>query len=147
MNVILLEDLEGVGARGALVHVKPGFARNYLLPRRLAIPAGTRAANMFTELQRQRQVQDDKRVAMARAEAAKLNGVEINIPALANEEGTLFGSVTNADIAEALARAGHAVDKHQIELPDHLKQHGHYEVLVRFHPGVTASVKVWVVRP
>ena len=146
MNVILLEDLKGVGAKGALVHVKPGYARNYLLPRRLAIPAGNRAANLFQELQRQRQVQDDKRIAQARAEAARLEGVEINIPAQANEEDTLFGSVTNADVADALARAGHVVDKHQIELADHLKQLGRYDVTVRFYGGVTATIKVWVVR-
>ena len=146
MNVILLEDLKGVGTKGALVHVKPGYARNYLLPRKLAIPAGNRAANLFQELERQRQVQDDKRIAQARAEAAKLEGIEINIPAQANEEDTLFGSVTNADVADALARAGHAVDKHQIELADHLKQLGRYAVPVSFAAGVTATIKVWVVR-
>jgi len=128
MNVILLEDLKGVGTKGALVHVKPGYARNYLLPRKLAIPAGNRAANLFQELERQRQVQDDKRIAQARA------------------EDTLFGSVTNADVADALARAGHAVDKHQIELADHLKQLGRYDVTVSFAAGVTATIKVWVVR-
>jgi large subunit ribosomal protein L9 len=145
MNVILLEDLKGVGAKGAMVHVKPGYARNYLLPRKLAIPAGDRAAQVFQELQRQRQVQDDKREQAARAEAAKLDGVEINIAAQANEEDTLFGSITEAEIAEALTRAGHAVDRRQIELPEHLKKLGRYEVPVRFYPGVQATVKIWVV--
>jgi large subunit ribosomal protein L9 len=143
MNVILLEDLKGVGAKGAMVHVKPGYARNFLLPRKLAIPAGDRAAQVFQELQRQRQ--DDKREQAARAEAAKLEGVEINIAAQANEEDTLFGSIAEADIADALTRAGHVVDKRQIELPEHLKKLGRYEVLVRFHAGVAATVKVWVV--
>ncbi|HTM57710.1 MAG TPA: 50S ribosomal protein L9 [Candidatus Udaeobacter sp.] len=147
MNIILLEDLKGLGARGALVNVKPGYARNFLLPRRLAIPAGTRAANLYQELQRQHQVQDDKRLARARAEAQKLEGVEINIPAQANDDDTLFGSVTDSDIADALARAGHAIDRKQIELEEHLKQLGHYDVPVRFHAGVTATVRVWVVRP
>jgi len=145
MNVILLEDLKGVGAKGAMVHVKPGYARNYLLPRKLAIPAGDRAAQVFQELQRQRQVQEDKRAQAARAEAAKLDGVEVNIAAQANEEDTLFGSITEAEIADALTRAGHAVDKRQIELPEHLKKLGRYEVAVRFHAGVQATVKVWVV--
>ena len=146
MNVILLEDLKGVGDKGAIVNVKPGYARNFLLPHRLAIPAGDRAGNLFQELQRQRQAQDDKRVVQAREEAAKLEGVEVNIPAQANEEDTLFGSITNIDIAEALARAGHVVDKRQIELPEHVKQLGRYDVIVRFHSGVSATVKVWVVR-
>jgi large subunit ribosomal protein L9 len=146
MDVILLEDLKGVGAKGALVHVKSGYARNYLLPRQLAIPAGDKAANLFQELQRQRKYQEDRLLAQAREQAARLDGVEINLPSQANEEDTLFGSVTNADVAEALARAGHVVDKHQIELVDHIKQLGRYEVPVRYFGGVTATVKVWVVR-
>lgn len=146
MNVILLDDLKGVGAKGALVHVKPGFARNYLLPQRLAIPAGNKAGNLFQELERQRQAHDEKKLLLMRAEAAKLEGVEVNIPAQANEEDTLFGSITNADVAEALARAGHTVDKHQIELEDHIKQLGKYDVQIRYMAGVSATVKVWVVR-
>jgi large subunit ribosomal protein L9 len=146
MEVILLEELKGVGAKGATVNVKPGFARNYLLPRKLAIPSGSKAGNLYTELQRQREIQDEKRVVQARAEAAKLDGVEVNIPAQANEEDTLFGSVTNADVAEALAQAGHKIDKRAIELEEHIKQLGKYDVPVRFHAGVTATVKVWVVR-
>jgi large subunit ribosomal protein L9 len=135
-----------VGAKGAVVHVKPGYARNYLLPKRLAIPAGTKAANLYKELERQRELREDRITAEARAEAAKLEGVEINIPAQANEEDTLFGSITNQDVAEALAKAGHTVDKHTIELDDHIKQLGRYEVKVRFLGGVYAAVKVWVVR-
>jgi large subunit ribosomal protein L9 len=146
MQVILLEDLTGVGAKGATVNVKPGYARNYLLPRRLAIPAGTRAGNLYQELERQNQVQREKLVAAARAAAAKLEGVEVNVPAQANEEDTLFGSVTSADVADALARAGHTIDKRMIELEDHIKQLGRYDVAVRFGAGVTATVKVWVVR-
>jgi large subunit ribosomal protein L9 len=146
MQVILLDDLTGVGAKGATVNVKPGFARNYLLPRRLAIPAGTRAGNLYQELERQNQIQQEKLVAAARAAAAKLEGVEVNVPAQANEEDTLFGSVTSADVADALARSGHTIDKRMIELEDHIKQLGRYDVAVRFGAGVTATVKVWVVR-
>ena len=146
MDVILLEDLEGLGAKGSLVHVKPGYARNYLLPRRLAISAGQKAANLYQELERQRLAQSDKRVAQARQEAAKLEGVEVNIPAEANEEDTLFGSVTSTDVAEALAKAGHPVDKRRIELPEHIKQLGRYDVPVRIFQDVAATVKVWVVR-
>ena len=146
MEVILLNDLEGVGAKGATVNVKPGYARNFLLPRRLAIPAGTRAANLYQELERQNRIQEEKLVAAARAAAAKLEGVEVNVPAQANEEDTLFGSVTSSDVADALARAGHTIDKRMIELEDHIKQLGRYDVAVRFGAGVTATVKVWVVR-
>ena len=146
MDVILLEDMKGVGAKGAVVHVKPGYARNYLLPRRLAIPAGTKAGNLYKELERQRVMHEDRITAEARAEAAKIDGVEVNIPAQANEEDTLFGSITNQDVAEALERAGHIVDRHTIELEDHIKQLGRYEVKVRYRAGVHATVKVWVVR-
>jgi len=146
MDVILLEDLKGVGAKGAMVHVKPGYARNFLLPRKLAIPAGDKAANLYQEIERQKKFKEDRLVAQAREQAAKLEGAEVNIPAQANEEDTLFGSVTNADVADALARAGFPVDKHQIEMPDHIKQLGRYEVPVRFFGGVAATVKVWVVR-
>jgi large subunit ribosomal protein L9 len=147
MQVILLEDMKGVGLKGATINVKPGFARNYLLPRKLAIPTGTNAANRYKELERQRQLQESKLVSAAREEAAKIDGFEVNIPAEANEEDHLFGSVTNADIAEALEKAGKTVDKRRIELEDHIKQLGKYVVPVRFHGGVTATVKVWVVRP
>jgi large subunit ribosomal protein L9 len=146
MEVILLEDLKGVGTRGATVNVKPGFARNFLLPRKLAIPTGTKAGNLDQEMQRQRQISDDRRLAAARAEAARLDGVEVNVTAQANEEDTLFGSVTNSDVADALARAGHVVDKRAIEMEEHIKQLGRYDVVVRFAAGVTATVKVWVVR-
>src|SRR5215471_2959584 len=147
MQVILLEDLEGVGTRGTTVNVKPGYARNFLLPRKLAIAAGTRAGNLYTELARQKEQQIQKRVAEARAEAAKLEGFEVNIPAQANEEDTLFGSVTSADVAEALGRAGHAIDKRQIEMPEeHIKQLGRYDVTVRYVGDVTANVRLWVVR-
>jgi large subunit ribosomal protein L9 len=146
MDVILLEDLKGVGAKGALVRVKDGYARNYLLPRQLAIPAGDKAANLYREIERQKQFKEDRLLAQARQQAARLESVEINIPAQANEEDTLFGSVTNADVAEALTQAGFPVDKHQIEVIEHVKQLGRYEVPVRFFGGVTATVKVWVVR-
>jgi len=146
MDIILLEDFEGLGAKGSVIKVKPGYARNYLLPRKLAIPAGDKAANLYKELLRQSDLRDQKRILEAKAEAAKLDGVEINIPAQANEEDTLFGSITNSDVADALKKAGHNVDKRKIELEEHIKQLGRYEVPVRFHAGVTATVRVWVVR-
>jgi large subunit ribosomal protein L9 len=146
MEVILLEDMQGVGSKGATVNVKPGFARNYLLPRRLAIPTGTKAANLYQELERQKGAQTDKLQAAARIEAAKLDGFQVNIPAQANEEDTLFGSITNTDVADALRAAGHDVDKRRVEMTDHIKQLGNYDVTVRYYGGVTATVKVWVVR-
>jgi large subunit ribosomal protein L9 len=146
MEVILIEDLKGVGAKGATVNVKPGFARNYLLPRRLAIPTGSKAANLYQELERQKALQADKLMVAARLEASRIDGLSVNIPAQANEEDTLFGSITSSDVAEALKGAGHDVDKRRIEMDEHIKQLGNYDVTVRYFGGVTATVKVWVVR-
>lgn len=146
MEVILLDDMKGVGQKGATVNVKPGFARNYLLPRRLAIATGTKAGNLYVELERQKSLQSEKLTAAAKEEAKKLDGLQIDIKAQANEEDTLFGSITNADVADALKAAGHAVDKRRIEMEDHIKQLGNYDVAVKFFGGVTATVKVWVVR-
>ena len=146
MEVILLEDMKGIGNKGATVNVKPGFARNYLLPRKLAITTGTRAANLYQELERQKAAQSDKLIAAAKIEAAKLDGFQVNIPAQANEEDTLFGSITNTDVADALTAAGHDVDKRRVEMDEHIKQLGNYDVTVRYYGGVTATVKVWVVR-
>ena len=147
MEIILVEDVTGVGQKGAVVNVKPGYARNYLLPRKLAIAATGNAGNLFKELERQRLMQEDKRLVVAREVARKLNGTEVNIPAAANDEDTLFGSVTESDIAEALAKAGHRVEKSQVQLPEHIKQLGMYDLTVRVYGDVTAAVKVWVVRP
>ena len=147
MEIILVEDVEGLGGKGSVVHVKPGYARNYLLPRKLAITASPNATNLYRELLRQRQVQEDKRLTVAREEAARLNGVEVNIAAAANDEDTLFGSVTETDVAEALTRAGHRVDRNRVQLEEHIKQLGKYDVPIRVYGDVTATVKVWVVRP
>ena len=146
MEVILLEDMTGVGQKGATVNVKPGFARNYLLPRKLAIPIGTKSANLYQELARQKEAQTDKMLVSAKAEAAKIDGLQVNISAQANEEDTLFGSITNADVADALKAAGHEVERRRIEVPDHIKQLGSYDVAVKLYGGVTATIKVWVVR-
>ena len=146
MEVILLEDMTGVGQKGATVNVKPGFARNYLLPRKLAIPIGTKSANLYQELARQKEAQTDKMLVAAKADASKIDGFQVNIPAQANEEDTLFGSITNADVADALKAAGHEVERRRIEVPDHIKQLGSYDVAVKFYGGVTATIKVWVVR-
>ena len=146
MEVILLEDMTGVGQKGTTVNVKPGFARNYLLPRKLAIPIGTKAANLYQELARQKEAQTDKMLVAAKADAAKIDGLQVNIAAQANEEDTLFGSITNADVADALKAAGHEVERRRIEVPDHIKQLGSYDVSVKFYGGVTATIKVWVVR-
>ena len=146
MEVILIEDMKGVGTKGSTVNVKPGLRAQ--LP--AAAPArhhhgdegrepvpGARAPEVGADRQADRRGED--RGGQARR-------LPVNIPAQANEEDTLFGSITNTDVADALKAAGHAVDKRRVEMDEHIKQLGNYDVTVRYYGGVTATVKVWVVR-
>ena len=142
---MLTKDVENVGRAGDVKDVADGYGRNFLLPRRLAIPAGTKASNLYQELERQRGIREQREVAAARAEAARLEGVEVNIPAQANEEDTLFGSITNQDIAAAL-KAQHRVeiDRHKIDMKEPIRTLGEHEVSLKLHRDVAAHVNVIV---
>lgn len=145
MEVILREDVKSLGKAGELVKVKPGYARNYLLPRGLAYEA--------TEGNRKRIVAESKaRLARASEErqaaetiARALNAVSVSLARKAGEGDRLFGSITAQDIADALAAKGQAVDKRKIELEHPIKTLGHHTVPVRLHHEVTAEVRVTVV--
>lgn len=145
MEVILLEEVAGLGRRGATVKVAPGYARNFLLPRKLALPAGTTHVNQFRTLAKHLDVRDDKLRQEAEQLAARLGGTRVTIAARVAEEGALYGSVTAADVADGLARLGFEIDKRQVHLDDHLKQVGVYEVPVRLFGGVSAPITVEVV--
>ncbi len=145
IEVILREDIKTLGKAGAMVRVKPGYARNFLLPKGLAYEA--------TEGNKKRIAGEQKaRIALASAEradaeafAARLREVKLTISAKAGEEGKLFGSVTAQEIADHLATAGHPVDKRRIELEHPIRHLGHHAVVVRIHPEVQAEVHVDVV--
>ena len=145
MEVILLEEVGGLGKRGTTVRVAPGYARNFLLPRQLAIPAEGSSANLFRTLAKQRESRDSKLRQDAEAFATRLTSARVTIAAKVGEEGLLFGSVTATDIAEALARQGFEVDRRQIQLDEHLKHVGEHSVPVRLFGGVTAPITVEVV--
>jgi large subunit ribosomal protein L9 len=145
VEVILLEEVTGLGTRGATVKVSPGYARNYLLPRKLAIAATGNTGNLFKTLAKQRETRDAKLHAAAEALAARLTGAHLTIPALAGEEGVLFGSVSPADVCDALAKRGFAVERRQVHLEEHIKSLGVHEVAIRLHGGVGATVTVEVV--
>ena len=145
MEVILREHVDNLGRRGDVVKVADGYARNYLLPRKLALPV--------TE-QNRRQIEREKKVAdrreaeekqAAEGVAAQLAALEIVIARRVGEHDTLYGSVTSADIAEALAGQQYDIDKRKILLHEPLKQVGEFEVPVRIHREVTATLKVKVV--
>lgn len=146
MEIILLENVTGLGNRGGRVKVADGYARNFLIPNRLAIPATGAGANIYKEAERQRSVRDSRQVKGAEALAGSLEKVNITIPMEAGEEDRLFGSVTAADIAAQLLAQGFEVDKRRINLEEPLKQLGVYSVPVKLHTNVEAQVKVWVVK-
>jgi large subunit ribosomal protein L9 len=145
MEVILREDVDKLGKAGALVRVKPGYARNFLLPRGLAYEAtaGNKQRIAAETRARAARAAEDRSAATALAE--QLAAVAVTIPAKAGEGEKLFGSVTAQDIAAALERAGHPIDKRKLELPHPIKQLGEHRVAVRLHPEVEAAVRVTVV--
>ena len=145
MEVILIDDVDGLGKKGSTVKVAAGYARNFLVPRKLAIPTGGGAARLYVELAKQRAIANDKSRKAAEALAEKYRGVAVEVHANAGEDGTLFGSVTAADIAEKLGRQGLETDKKKIELGEPIKTLGEHVVHVKLHAGVEAPVTVRVV--
>lgn len=145
MEVILLEKLPNLGGLGDVVKVKSGFARNYLIPQGKARRAT--AENLAEFESRRSELEKLQSVALVQAQerAEKLEGLSLQITRKAGVDGKLFGSVTNADIAEALAAAGHEVPKATVRMPQGpLKQVGEYEVTLALHADVTAQIKVSV---
>jgi large subunit ribosomal protein L9 len=144
IQVVLQQDVDKVGKSGDLVRVRPGFARNFLLPRQLAVPATTAAV---------RRIEHDKVVALAKAEkgkkegrdaADKLSALVIKITQKAGEDGRLFGSVTTKDIEAAIKAHGLVVDRKRIQLAEPIKSVGSYEIVVKLVSDVTATLKVEV---
>ncbi len=145
MQVILLEDVNKLGDMGQIVDVKPGFARNYLLPQGLALLAST---GNVARLNHQRQMIEARRVR-ERNEALgiqqSVDSVSVTLPKKAGENDKLFGSVTNRDIATALDALGHSVNPKKIQLDNPIKDLGVYDVKIKLHADVHAKVRVWVV--
>jgi len=146
MEVILLDSIPKLGERGTTVKVKPGYARNYLFPRQLALPANQANQRVFQENERVADKRDQQARALAEQSAAKYSDVSCTIPVQVGEEDKLYGSVTTADIAKSLADQGHEVDRKQIQLDEPIKQLGVYTVDIRLHREVSAPIKVWVVK-
>ncbi|HEY8549414.1 MAG TPA: 50S ribosomal protein L9 [Vicinamibacterales bacterium] len=146
IEVILREPVENLGSRGDIVKVADGYARNYLLPRNLAL-AVTPGNRRQIEAEKKRAAEREAEERMiAEALAARLVQAETVIARRVGEQDHLFGSVTSADVAEALARLGFEVDKRKIQLPEPIKSLGEHFVPVRLHRDVTAQVKVLVVK-
>ncbi|HTP88180.1 MAG TPA: 50S ribosomal protein L9 [Bryobacteraceae bacterium] len=146
MEVILREDIEKLGTRGQLVKVTPGYARNYLLPKRLAV-AATDANRKIVEQERQAHLKREaKEVADAQDLAKMMASVTITIAQKAGESDQLFGSVTSRDIGEALEKQGYTIERRKIVLADPIRQLGEYKVAVRLHKDVTVEIPVTIVK-
>jgi large subunit ribosomal protein L9 len=145
MEVILREDVRSLGKAGEMVRVKPGYARNYLLPQGLAYEATEGNKKRIAAETRARGVRNQAERAEAEQAAAALGAVELTLTGKAGEEGKLFGSITAQDIADALAAQGHQVDRRRIELDHPIKTLGKHTVGIRVHPDVHAEVRVAVV--
>jgi len=146
MEIILKKDVENLGFTNDVVSVKNGYGRNYLIPQGLAVLATPSAKKVLAETLKQRAHKEQKLVDDAKAEAAKLNGLEIKIAAKVGEGDKLFGSVSNADLAEALAAHKISLDKKFITVQGGLvKRLGNYNAKVRFHRDVIAELSFDVV--
>jgi large subunit ribosomal protein L9 len=146
MDLILMQDVENLGNMGDEVSVSPGYARNYLIPRGLAVLATDGHRKMVQDHMRLATKRDELRKTSAEELAGKLGELSCTISVQAGEEDKLFGSVTARDIAAALSSADLEVDHKQIVLDEPIKQLGVYSVAVKLHAEVDVPAKVWVVR-
>ncbi len=145
MQVILMEKVVNLGQLGDVVKVKNGFARNFLIPQGKAKRATENNVADFAVRRAELEAGEAAKFADAQARGAKLNGLTVQIVQKAGVDGKLFGSVTNADIALALATQGHQVEKAQVRMPEgHLKQIGDHTVSIALHPDVAVDVVVSV---
>jgi large subunit ribosomal protein L9 len=146
MQVILREDLDNLGKSGEVVTVKPGYGRNYLIPRGLAVPATAQDVSRIAHEKRVIASRNAKLAKELQSEADRLAQASVSIPVAVGEEDRLYGSVTSRDIADALRAQGITVDSKRLDLPEPLKALGMTEVAVKLGHGVTAKIKVWVVK-
>ncbi|TNF47076.1 50S ribosomal protein L9 [bacterium] len=145
MKVILLEDVANLGNIGDTVEVKNGYARNYLIPRNLAVVASSRNLKAHQHQLQAIERKVAKVVSDAQTLGEKLSGVSITLTRKAGETGRLFGSVTNMDIADALAKDGITIDRKYVLLEDPIKELGHFEVPVKLPHEVSATINVTVI--
>lgn len=146
MKVILRDDVEGRGKAGETVEVKSGFARNFLIPRNLAIPASRGNLRAIDEVRKQKDIRDKKKRRDAEKIKDRIEALSLTAEATVGEEEKLFGSVTAQNVADLLSAEGVTVDRRRIEMPDNIKSLGVYTVPIKIEQDVVANVKLWVVK-
>lgn len=146
MEVILREDVDKLGSRGQVVKVAAGYARNYLLPQRLAV-AASESNKKIVEQERQGHLRKEAKLESEATDLGKLiSGVTVTIAQKAGDNDQLFGSVTAQDVADALARQSFTIDRRKVQIDEPIKQLGDHKVAVKLHRNVSAEVTVKVVR-
>lgn len=146
MKVILQKDIPSLGDAGDIKEVAEGFARNYLLPKKLVIVANESSKKAIDHQMKLIKIKKDKRKKTSEQLAASMSDVELTIPAQVGEEGKLFGSITSIDIAKHLKDKGFEIDKRKILLDAPIKAEGEYKISIKLEEGLTATVKVNVVK-
>ena len=146
MKLILTQEVTGLGTPGDVVEVKDGYGRNYLVPRGFAVAWTKGGEKQVETIRKARSSREIKSLEEAQQVRAALEGTKVTLPARAGANGRLFGAITTADVADAVAKVGGPkVDRRKVELPQPIKSLGDYTVLVRLHPDVQARVPVSVV--
>jgi large subunit ribosomal protein L9 len=146
VKVLLKKNVESLGSGGEVVRVKPGFARNFLLPRGFAVPATAGNLARVAELKRLAEEQAKEEIAKAKELEMKLGAVTVQIERASGEEDRMWGSVTAKDIEEAFSKVGVKVERRKIQLPDPIKTFGPQEVPFRIHQSVLGALKIEVIK-
>jgi large subunit ribosomal protein L9 len=145
MQVILIEDIHGLGYKDDIVTVKDGYGRNFLIPQRKAVIASESAKKVLAENKKQRAHKLEKIKADAAALAAKLDGIALTIGAKTSSTGTIFGSVTTIQITEELSKKGFEIDRKTVYIKDAVKEVGAYKAIVKLHKEVSVEIPFEVV--
>jgi large subunit ribosomal protein L9 len=146
VKVLLKSNVENLGNGGDVVKVRPGFARNFLLPRGFAVPATAGNLQRVEELRRAAAQAAQEELGRAKELEVRLGAVSVQIERAAGDEDRMWGSVTSRDVAEAFARVGVELDRRKIHLKDPIKTFGPAEIPIRLHPDVNAALKIDVVK-
>lgn len=146
MEVVLMKDHEKLGKALDVVSVKDGFARNFLVPQGIAVPATEGNKKKVAEAKRLAEVREDKKIKDSQELASKIEQTPCTIPVKVGEEDKIFGSVTAQEISDFLQKEGFAIEKRHVELEEPIKQLGVYTVTINLYRSVSAKLKVWVVK-
>ena len=146
MELILTQDVQGLGKAQQVVKVNDGYARNFLLPQGLGLVATQKNLKALVELQQRKAQQLEKEKQLALGLANKLKSTSINVAVTTNEEDKLYGSVSQVDIASALKEEGYDIPEENILLNEPIRSLGIYDVPVKLHPEVQAKIKLWIVK-